>query len=366
MKIRVTKQNLNEGIAAVSKAISSKTTMPILEGIYIEATKDGLILKGSDMDISIETFVAASVEKVGSVVIDAKIFSEVVRKLPDSQIVIEIADSSMITISCEKSVFNIAFMDSSDYPAFPEIKENVEVAFEEFSFKQMVKGVSFAVAVDEARPILQGVLLQLKDNKFNMVALDGYRMAIRNEVIDSSDSFEVVIPGKSINEICKLLGDTNNLFTMKLTSNHVLFNIGVTKVYSRLLDGKFVNYSALVPADNRVLVNVNASELVHAIERASLMAKDGNTNLIKIEIKNNEMEITSNSQMGKSRELVTVDKHGEDITIAFNSRYLTDILKNIQEDEIVMELTSSVSPCIIKKRSNNTALYLVLPVRITR
>ena len=272
----------------------------------------------------------------------------------------------MITISCEKSVFNIAFMDSSDYPAFPEIKENVEVEFEEFSFKQMVKGVSFAVAVDEARPILQGVLLQLKDNKFNMVALDGYRMAIRNEVIDSSDSFEVVIPGKSINEICKLLGDTNNLFTMKLTSNHVLFNIGVTKVYSRLLDGKFVNYSVLVPADNRVLVNVNASELVHAIERASLMAKDGNTNLVKIEIKNNEMEITSNSQKGKSRELVTVDKHGEDITIAFNSRYLTDILKNIQEDEIVMELTSSVSPCIIKKRSNNTALYLVLPVRITR
>lgn len=366
MKIRVTKQNLNEAIIAVSKAISGKSTMPILEGIYIEATDTGLILKGSDMDMSIETIVDASVESTGSIVIDAKIFSEVVRKLPDADIVIETTDSSMLTISCAKSVFNITFMDSVNYPKFPEIKEDISVEFEEYSFKQMVRGVSFSVALDEARPILQGVLLELKDNSFNMVALDGYRMSIRKELSNLGVEFDVVIPGKSINEVCKLLSDTNNLFNVKLTKNHILFNIGSTKVYSRLLEGSFIKYSSLIPTDQQISVVVNVNEFVHAIERVSLMAKDGNNNLIKMSIKNDEMELTSNSQMGKSKELITVDKQGEDIDIAFNSRYLTDILKNIQEEEIVMKFSSSISPCVIEKKDNDSALYLVLPVRLVR
>lgn len=366
MNIICSKQKLQEGISIVTKAITGKTTMPVLEGIYIEANKDGLTLIGSDMDVSIETKVEADVIKEGSIVIDSKLFAEIIRKLPNSDVKIEIAENDLIQITCEKSVFNLVFMNPSDYPALPSINENLSVEVPQNLLKNMIKGTSFAIAQDEARPILQGILFEVKNKELNLVALDGYRLAVRSELLDVDDNIEVVIPGKTLNEVSKILEDNNDIVKITFTNNHILFNVNNTKIISRLLDGKFVNYGSLLPQEYKLLINVRKQELQQGIERASLMAKDGNSNLIRLDVQEDTLVITSNSQLGKVREEVNINLQGEGVQIAFNSRYLLDVLKNMEEDDVVIEMTSSVSPCVIKGKNSNNAKYLVLPVRLVR
>ena len=366
MNIICSKQKLQDGISIVTKAITGKTTMPVLEGIYIQATKEGLTLIGSDMDVSIETKVEAEVLTEGSIVIDSKIFSEIIRKLPNSDVKIEIAENDLVQITCEKSVFNVVYMNATDYPALPSINEDLNVEVPQNLLKNMIKGTSFAIALDEARPILQGILFEVKNKELNLVALDGYRLAVRSELLDVDDNIEVVIPGKTLNEVSKILEDNADIVKITFTNNHILFNINNTKIISRLLDGKFVNYISLLPQEYKLLVNVKKQELQQVIERASLMAKDGNSNLIRLDVQEDTLVITSNSQLGKVREEVNINLQGEGIQIAFNSRYLLDVLKNMEEDDVVIEMTSSVSPCVIKGKNSNNAKYLVLPVRLVR
>lgn len=360
------KQKLQEGISIANKAITGKTTMPILEGIYINAKKEGLTLIGSDMDVSIETKVDADILEEGMIVIDAKIFGEIIRKLPNSDIKIETLENDIIQITCEKSVFNLVYMNGEDYPAIPSINENLSVEFPQNILKNMIKGTSFAIAQDETRPILQGILFEVKNKNLNLVALDGYRLAVRSEFLDNENDIEVVIPGKTLNEVSKILEDVSDIVKITFTNNHILFNLNNTKVISRLLDGKFVNYSSLLPQEHKILVDVNKQQLQNCIERASLMAKDSNSNLIKLDVQEENMIITSNSQLGKVREELSINLQGEAIQIAFNSRYLLDVLKNIDDDEVKMEMTSSVSPCVIKCKNTDNSKYLVLPVRLIR
>lgn len=366
MKFSCEKQKLQEGISISNKAITGKTTMPILEGIYIKAFKNSLTLIGSDMDLSIETSVEADVIEEGTIVVDFKIFSEIIRKLPNSDVYIETLDNDIIQITCEKSIFNLVYMKAEDYPSLPEIKENISVEVPQDILKSMIRGTSFAVAQDETRPILQGILFEIKDKKLNLVALDGYRMAVRSEYLGSDDNIDVVIPGKTLNEVAKILEDAENLVKITFTDNHILFNLDKTKIVSRLLEGKFVNYVSLLPQEHKILVEVNRHDLQNCIERASLMSKDSNSNLIKLDFNEDNVIITSNSQLGKVREELNINLQGEELQIAFNSRYILDVLKNIDENEIYMEMTSSVSPCIIRCKSNDNSRYLVLPVRLMR
>ncbi|ATD53751.1 DNA polymerase III subunit beta [Clostridium chauvoei] len=360
------KQKLQEAISIATKAITGKTTMPILEGIYICATKHGLTLIGSDMDVSIETKLIADVLEEGKIVIDAKIFSEIIRKLPNSEVKIETLENNIIQITCEKSVFNLVYMNGEDYPSLPSINENLTVEVPQNILKNMIKGTAFAIAQDETRPILQGILFEVKNKTLNLVALDGYRLAVKSEFLDNDNEIEVVIPGKTLNEVSKILEDISDIVKITFTNNHILFNLNDTKVISRLLDGKFVNYESLLPQEYKILVNVNKQKLQNCIERASLMAKDGNSNLIKLDVQEDTLIITSNSQLGKVREEVSINLQGEDIQIAFNSRYLLDVLKTMEDDEVVMQMTSSVSPCVIKGKNMENAKYLVLPVRLIR
>ena len=360
------KHKLQEGISIVQKAITGKSTMSVLEGIYIEANKEGLTLIGSDMDVSIETRVEADVIKEGKIVIDAKIFGEIIRKLPNSDVKIETMENYTIQITCEKSVFNVVYMNPDEFPELPSLNENMKVEVPQNILKNMIKCTSFAIAQDETRPILQGILFEVKNKHLNLVALDGYRLAIKSEYLDSDFDIEIVIPGKTLNEVSKILEDINDLVQITFTKNHVLFNLNKTRIISRLLEGKFVNYKSLLPQEHKLLVTVNKQELQNGIERASLMAKDGNNNLIKLEVQDEALVITSNSQLGKVREEVLINLQGEKIQIAFNSRYLIDVLKNFEEDEVVMEMTSSVSPCIIKAKDMDNYKYLVLPVRLIR
>ncbi|SFD18789.1 DNA polymerase III subunit beta [Clostridium uliginosum] len=360
------KHKLLEGISIAQKAITGKSTMQILEGIYINATKSGLTLIGSDMDISIQTTVKADVIENGEIVIDAKIFGEIIRKFPNSNIKIETTEDGLIQITCERSVFNIVYMNANEYPSIPDIDENLKIEVNESILRNMIKGTSFAIAQDETRPILQGILFKVKNKNLNLVSLDGYRLAIRSEFLDTDIDIEVVIPGRTLVEVSKILEDNDKSVYITFTNNHILFNLENTKIISRLLDGKFVNYNSLLPQEHKLLVTINRQELQNGIERASLMAKDGNTNLIKLDVQDDALIITSNSQLGKVREEVAMKLQGDEIQIAFNSRYLLDVLKNMEDDEIVMEMTSGISPCVIKEKDSESSKYLVLPVRLMR
>ena len=366
MIIICNKQKLQDGISICQKAITGKSTMPILEGIYIYATKEGITLIGSDIDVCIETKVDADVLEEGKVVIDSKIFGEIIRKLPNSDVRIEIIQDDTVQITCEKSVFNVVFMNADEFPSIPKLDIAKELKVPQNILKNMIKSTSFAIAQDETRPILQGILFEVKEKKLNLVALDGYRMAIKTEYLDNDFDIEVVIPGKTLNEVSKILEDVESIVNITFTNNHILFDLGETKIISRLLEGKYVNYLSLLPQEHKLLINVNRQELQNGIERASLMAKEGNSNLVKLEMNEESIVITSNSHLGKVREEVTANMQGEQIQIAFNSRYIIDVLKNMEDDNVQIEMTSSVSPCVIKGKESESYKYLVLPVRLIR
>ncbi|MEQ8154874.1 MAG: DNA polymerase III subunit beta [Clostridiaceae bacterium] len=370
MKFICEKFKLQDAISIAQKAITGKSTMPILEGIYLNAKDDRVTLIGSDVDVSIETVIDATVVEKGAIVVDAKIFGEIIRKLPNDLITIEtlgVEDgNNIVNITCKKSVFNLIHMNPADFPDLPVINETKLFSIPQNLLKNMIKGTSFAIAQDETRPILQGILFEVNNSCLNLVALDGYRLAIRSELIDSENTISSVIPGKTLNEVAKILEDSEEAVDITFTTNHILFNLGDTKVISRLLEGEFIKYKSLLPQEYKGLVTVNRQELLNCIERASLMAKEGNSNLIKFELSGENLIITSNSQLGKVREEVAVILQGDEIQIAFNSRYLIDVLKVMDEEEVLLELTSSVSPCVIKGKESDVSKYLVLPVRLAR
>ncbi|KEI02001.1 DNA polymerase III subunit beta [Clostridium botulinum] len=364
MKFMCAKNKLQEAISIAQKAVTGKSPMPILQGIHICAKNNGLTLIGSDIDLSIETKIEAEVEEEGSIVVDSKLFGEIIRKLPNSSIHINTTENNSIEIICEKSKFDLIHMDAEEFPNLPSINENIIFSIPEKVLKNMIKGTIFAIAQDETRPILTGILFEVRDKRLNLVALDGYRLALRSNMIDNENTISAVIPGKTFNEVSKILSEDEKNVNITFTPNHILFNLGETKIISRLLEGEFIKYNSIIPEEYKLKVNAKRAELLNCIERASLMGKDGNTNLVKFDIKNDNLVITSNSQLGRVREELNIILQGDELQIAFNSKYLIDVLKILEDDEIVMEFDSSVSPCVIKSKENNTYTYLVLPVRL--
>ncbi|MCR1934962.1 DNA polymerase III subunit beta [Clostridium tepidum] len=364
MKITCQKNILLEGISIVQKAVTGKSTLPILSGILIKANKNELILTGSDMDLSIETKVNANILEEGTIVLDAKLFGEIIRKLPNDLIEINTLEDNSIEIICQNSRFNLIYMNPDEFPNPPIINENMIFSIGENKLKNMIKGTIFATAQDETRPILTGVLFQIKDKMLNLVALDGYRLALRSEFVDTDTTINAVIPGKTLNEVSKILEEDNENVNITFTPNHILFSIGETKIISRLLEGEFISYKSIIPEEYNLKIVAKRLELLNSIERASLMAKEGNTNLVKFNFSDDKIVITSNSQLGMVREELKVLLQGEDLQIAFNSKYLLDVLKTMEDDEVVLEFSSSVSPCIIKNTELNNCTYLVLPVRL--
>lgn len=366
MKFICEKSKLQEAISIVQKAVTGRSPMPILEGIFLEAENGIVTLIGSDIDLSIETRIDADILESGKIVVDSKIFGDIIRKLPNDQVEIETIETNSIKITCQKSVFTLIHMNADEFPSLPNISENMFFTIPQSILKNMIKGTSFAIAQDETRPILTGILFEVSNKTLNLVALDGYRLALRNEYLDTENNISAVIPGKTLNEVAKILEENSEIVNITFTPNHILFNLGTTKIISRLLEGEFIKYNSIIPQEYNLKVTVNKQELLSCIERASLMAKDGNSNLIKLDIEEDVMVITSNSQLGKVREEIAINLQGESLQIAFNSKYLIDVLKIMEEENIVMELSSSVSPCVVKNKDKMNCKYLVLPVRLVK
>lgn len=364
MKLLIEKTILQDAISDVQKSITGKSTLPILQGIYIIAKNNMLTLIGSDIEVSIETKIPANIIEEGEVVLDSRLFGEIIRKLPNDTIEINTNSNMEVEIKCQKSNVQLVYLNPDEYPSLPVVDEDVVLSVDQKTLKNMIKSTIFAIAQDDTRPILTGVLLEIKENKLNMVALDGFRFSLKSENIQCEYNKEAVIPGKTLNEVSKILKDTDENVQITFTKNHILFNFGNTKVISRLLEGEFIKYKSIIPKEHNLKVIVNKNEILGCIERASLMAKDGNTNLIKLDISDDTLVVTSNSQLGKAREEMQIILQGTSLKIAFNSKYLIDVFKNIDEEELVMEFTSPITPCIIKNKENENFVYLLQPVRV--
>lgn len=367
MKFTCKQQLLSKALNTVSKAVTSRTTIPILKGILLSASHGVLTLAASDLDLSIEKVMPASIEEEGSLVLSAKLFSDIIRKLPNEEIEIEERENNTVVITCLSSEFIIVGQSADEFPNIGEIKENNKITLEKEILNDMIKKTSFAASIDESKGIIVGSLLEIEENNISMISLDGFRMAVSKEYVTNEDSKNIIIAARILNEISKIISETNDedkQIYIILDDKKAVVLLKDTKIVLRILEGDFIKYKDIIPKEYKTRVIVNRKDLLNSIERASLLAKEGKNNLAKFSIFKDKLIITSKSEEGNVKEEIFIEKEGEDLDIGFNSKYILDVLKIVSDEEISMEFNNSISPCILKPVEGDHYLYLVLPVRI--
>lgn len=364
MKLICKKSDLITGINIVMKAVSSKTTMSILECILIDATEGIIKFTANDMELGIETTVQGEIAEAGSIAIDAKIFSEIVRKLPDNYVTIEVKDESTANITCENAKFNILIKSAEDFSYLPVIEKKDKITISQFSLKEIIRQTSFAINDAEKNKLLTGELFEVNGSKLKVVALDKFRIAIRNiELKENYGNYKVLVPGKSLNEISKILnGGVDDDVNIYFTSNHILFEFDDTIVVSRLIEStNFFDTDKMISNDYKTRITINKKEMADCIDRATLLIKEGDKKPVFLSMKDTEMELTINTFIGSMDESIPITKDGDDLLISFNPKFLIDILKVLDQEEVSMFFTNPKAPCFIKDEEGSY-IYIVLPV----
>lgn len=364
MKIICSKENLLEGINIVQKAVSTKTTLPILEGILVEADEK-IKLTGNDLEIGIECYVEADVKRKGSVVLGSRMFGDIIRRLPDSEIMIEVKENNAVAIECENSLFEIRGISAEGFPALPSITKENGIRMSQKIIKDMIKQTIFAVSIDENRPILTGSLFEYKDGRLTIVSIDGFRLALRTtSAVSEVGDRSIVIPGKTLNEISKIIQPADDDLYIYAAGNQILFDMGKCIMVSRLLEGEYLNYSGIIPKESETKVTVNTKELLACFERASLVITNEERRYpVKMDISDDMMVITSNTEVGNVREEIRLEMEGKKLEISFNPRYFIEALRVIENESIDVYFTTSIGPCTIRPVQGDEFAYLILPIR---
>jgi len=363
MKIICSKSNLVKGVSIVSKAVPSKTTMPILECILIDATTDIIKLTANDMELGIETIIEGDILSKGMIAIDAKIFSEIVRKLPDNEVVIETDEHLQTTITCEKAKFNISSKEGDEFSYLPYVEKNETITLSQFTLKEIIRQTIFSIADNDSNKLMTGELFQIDGNMLRVVSLDGHRISIRKtELKESYGPRKVVVPGKTLMEVSKILsGEVDSEVTISFTNNHIVFEFDQTVVVSRLIEGEYFRIDQMLSSDYETKVNINKRELLNCIDRATLLVKEGDKKPIIINILDEAMELKMKSQIGTMDEEIMISKEGKDLLIGFNPKFLIDALRVIDDEEVTLYLMNPKAPCFIKD-DKEMYVYLILPV----
>lgn len=366
MKLVFTKSNLNKAVGIVMKAVPTRTTMNILECILIDATTNEIKFTGNDMELGIETIVEGEIIEKGKVAIDAKLFSEIVRKLPDNDITLSTDSYNNALITCEKSKFNIAGKSGDDFSYLPAIIKDKMITLSQFQLKEVINQTIFSIAINDNNKMMTGELFEISEGTLKVVGLDGHRIAIRNINLEGrADDVRVVIPGKTLQEISKILNaDAESLVNIYFTNNHVLFEFDQTHVVSRLIEGDYFKINQMLSNDYETKVSINKKEFLDSIDRANLLIREGDKKPIIINIQNGLLQVNVNSAIGALNEDIDIDKEGKDIMIGFNPKFLMDALRVIDDENVTMYLVNHKSPCFIRDKEENY-IYLILPVNFT-
>lgn len=369
MLFTVNVQTLLDGLNTVTRALAARPPKQILEGVLIEADDKSVTLTCSDGSLTIETHMDANVREEGRAVLPGKLFTELCRKLPGGEVTVKVGENHVASIKCMSFKSNLAGMNPMEYPEMAAVSAGVKVAIPQNQLREMISRVVFAIATDESRQILTGCLLEVAADEARMVALDGFRLAIQKvfapfALPEGMDSLRAVIPGRVLSELSKILAEDDEFCTLLIDKTRMQATFGDTTLSTVLLAGEYIDYRRILPPSFKSVATANRLEVQSAIDRASLMAREGKNNLIRMSITGEEMSITSNAELGDVLEVLGANLIGDPIEIAFNAKYITDVIRNITDDEICMHFNSNVSPCVVSPMEGDQYLYLILPVRV--
>ena len=366
MKLICSKANLLKGVNIVSKAVPTRTTMAILECILIDASTNEIKLMANDMELGIETKIEGEIVERGVIALDAKIFSEMVRKLPDNDVTIETDSSFKTVISCEKSKFNIIGKSGDDFSYIPYIERNDSIVISQFTLKEVIRQTIFSISDNDNNKIMTGELFEINDNQLKVVSLDGHRISIRTiELKNHYENKKVIVPGKTLQEISKIIpGSAEEDVIIYISDNHIVFEFETTTVVSRLIEGEYFKIDQMLSSDYETKVKINKRELLNRIDRSTLLVKEGDKKPIIMNITDGNMELKINSFIGSMNEDIDIEKDGKDIMIGFNPKFFIDALRVIDEEEVSLYMVNPKAPCFIKDEEG-TYTYLILPVNFS-
>ena len=369
MKIVCYKDKILKAINSVVKGVASKTTMPILEGILIQTNDNEIKLTTYDLEIGIEYVMECEVQEQGSTVVNAIMFSEIIRKLPDTEIHISVNDKNLLEIECEGSLYKLATMNPDEFPELPKIEIENSIEIDQNVLKNMIRKTIFAVSSEESRPIFTGCLFEVESNKLSLVAVDGFRLALRSIYLSKqTNNFSAVIPGKTLNEVNKIISDSFEPVKIGVAKNQALFEMDNCKVVTRILDGEFLNYKNVIPSNWETRVKVNKNSLQNSFERVSLISSSSvekeKKYPVKVQVDIGKVVISCTNQTGDAKEELYVATEGKNLEAGFNPKYFLDSLKAIDDEDVYVEFGSSISPCLIKSVENNDYTYMILPIRL--
>lgn len=367
MKFICRKDQLLTAVNTVSKAVSTKSTLPILGCILIEAMNHQIKLTANDMELGIETMIHGDILEEGKIAIEAKLFSEIIRKLPNNDVTIEVMDNFQTKIICEKAKFHIMGKPGDDFSYLPVIEKNQSISLSQFTLKELIRQTIFSISDNENNKLMTGELFEVNQNKLTVVSLDGHRISIRNcELKEESEPVKVVVPGKTLSDISKILsGELDDMVHIYFTEKHILFEMENTRVVSRLLEGEFYRVSRMLSSDYETKIVINKKDFYDCIDRATLLIKEADKRPIILSVTDNSMELQISTSIGSMKEESEIHKEGKDIMIGFNPKFLMDALRVIDDEEITIYMVNPKAPCFIKDEKESY-VYLILPVNFNR
>ncbi len=363
MKLICSKSSLLQGVNVVLKAVSNKTTLPILGCILLNASNGNITLTANDMELGIENIVDGEIQEAGTVALNAKLFSEIVRKLPDSDITICVDELNQAVIICENSKFTISGQSGEDFPQLPVVEREQSITISQFMLKEVIRQTIFSISDNETAKLMTGELFEISDRNLKVVSLDGHRISIRNiELKDSYENIKVVVPGKTLSDLSKILnGGTEDDVHIYFTQNHILFEFNQTTVVSRLLEGEYYNINQMLSSDYETKIQINKKEFLNCIDRATLLIKESDKTPIVINIEEDVLELSIRSFIGSMKEKIDINQEGKNLQIGFNPKFLIDALRVIDDEVIDIYLVNPKAPCFIKD-AKQSYVYLILPV----
>ena len=366
MKLVCSQSDLLNGVQIVSKAVSNKTTMSILECIMIDASKENIILTANDMDLGIETTIEGDILEKGVIALDAKFFLNIVRDLPDSDITIETDSTCTTFLTCEKTKYKLLGKSGEDFSYLPIVEKEDSIIISQFALKEVVRQTIFSISDNDNNKLMTGELFEINGDELKVVSLDGHRISIRKiQLKESYAHKKVIVPGKTLNEVSKILpGGADSDVVISFTSKHIVFEFDNTTVISRLIEGEYFRIDQMLSSDYETKIKINKKELLNCINRATHLVKEGDKRPIIINITEGSMELKINSTYGSMNEDIDIDKQGKDLMIGFNPKFLLDALRVIDDEEVEIYMVNPKAPCFIKNTEEDY-IYLILPVNFT-
>lgn len=364
MKFNCSRQKLNEAVINVQRAVSSKSTMPALEGILIKAQNNRITLCGYDLEIGITTSLDADIKEDGAIVLNARLFSDIIRRMPEDTISIETNEKLIAYIASGKVDYKIIGISAEEYPELPSVTGSDTITINGETLQSMIRQTIYAVSDKDIKPAHKGSLFEINNGNIKIISVDGYRLAIRTEQIDYNDEKSFIVPGKSLSEVVKLIGDDTNDVQLIVGDRHIIFKIDEYSIITRLIEGEFMNYKAALPKTHCTELKVSTRKFINSVERMSLLLTEKLKSPVRCKIEDGLVKTSCNTSIGQAYDEFDADIQGDDVEIGFDNKYFLDAMRYSETDEVKIQLNGTLSPIVILPSEGESFIFLVLPVRL--